>query len=178
MDLTMSLIPSALTQNFLTQVRFDQGRYTATEGYSVTCVLTGPTTITFVATEEDGEYLLSIVATTAGLYNYTIAAEKLGVKTLIATGRVMVHPDPTAITAGSDLRTHAEKVLEAIEAVLEKRATTDQQSYTIAGRSISRIPVGELLMLRDKYKQEVKDQKFADKGKKAPRAILYRFGSR
>ena len=50
---------------------------------------------------------------------------------------------------------HAQTVLDAIEAVIENRASLDQQSYTIAGRRLDRMPIADLLMLRDRYKAEV-----------------------
>lgn len=54
-----------------------------------------------------------------------------------------------------DVTTHATKVLAAIEAVIEGRATVDQQSYTIEGRTLQRTPMQDLLLLRDRYKREV-----------------------
>lgn len=58
-------------------------------------------------------------------------------------------------TATTDPRTHAKIVLDAIEAVIEGRATKDQESYTIADRSLSRTPMSDLIMLRSRYRAEV-----------------------
>lgn len=58
-------------------------------------------------------------------------------------------------------QTHAERVLNAIEATIERRASTDQMSYTIDGRSLSRTPIADLLALRDRYKAEVAREKQA-----------------
>jgi len=57
---------------------------------------------------------------------------------------------------------HARNMLNAIEAVLEGRITADVESYSIAGRSITKIPVSELLVLRSKYKAEVQSQEAAE----------------
>jgi len=65
--------------------------------------------------------------------------------------------------ATTDPRTHAKIVLDAIEAVLETRATRDQASYSIAGRSLSRMPVGELLSLRNYYAQVVAGEDAAER---------------
>ena len=54
----------------------------------------------------------------------------------------------------ADLRSHAKKVLDAVEAVIENRATIDQSSFSIGGRSLSRMDPEELLNLRDRYKAE------------------------
>ena len=54
----------------------------------------------------------------------------------------------------ADLRSHAKKVLDAIEAVLENRASQDQMSYSIAGRSLSRMSIDDLMTFRNRYRAE------------------------
>ena len=62
---------------------------------------------------------------------------------------------PAALGADTaDPRSHAKITLEAVEAVIEGRATKDQENYSIAGRSLSRTPVADLLSLRDYYRTE------------------------
>ncbi len=51
--------------------------------------------------------------------------------------------------------THARRMLNAIEAALEGRASKDTESYTIEGRSLSRTPIPDLLRLRAIYRREV-----------------------
>jgi hypothetical protein len=70
-------------------------------------------------------------------------------------------------------------MLEAINALLEGRATKDQQSYRIGDRELTRIPVPELLKLRDYYKAEAQRETNAAalaSGVGRPRTILTRFG--
>jgi hypothetical protein len=43
-------------------------------------------------------------------------------------------------------------VLDAIEAVIENRATLDQQEYTIGSRHLKRMTAAELIEFRDKYR--------------------------
>jgi len=97
-----------------------------------------------------------------GRYRYQAYAEKAGERHTVGTGMVDILPNfATAETL--DSRTHAEKVLHAIEAVIEKRATKDQESYTIKGRSLSRTPLPDLLVLRDRYRSELRAAKRAEK---------------
>lgn len=63
---------------------------------------------------------------------------------------VNVGQDPTTAAAG-DFQTHEERTLEVLTAALEGRLTKDMESYSIAGRSISKIPVRELAGLRSQY---------------------------
>ena len=69
----------------------------------------------------------------------------------ISTGDFVVKPDLATLPEGYDGRSHVKKTLDALEAVIEKRATTDQQSYSISGRSLSRMDIEELLTWRGKY---------------------------
>ena len=64
----------------------------------------------------------------------------------------LIHKD--FANTNADLRSHAKKVLDAIEAVIENRATVDQSSFSIAGRSLSRMSIDELLTLKNRYKAE------------------------
>lgn len=62
----------------------------------------------------------------------------------------LLRPDPATVTG--DQRGHARATLAAIEALIEGRARKDQQSYRIGDRELSRIPIPELLSLRDYYR--------------------------
>jgi hypothetical protein len=59
-------------------------------------------------------------------------------------------------------KSHAVKMLDAIEAVLEGRITSDVEQYSIAGRQITKIPISELLILHDRYKAAVAQEKAAE----------------
>jgi hypothetical protein len=101
----------------------------------------------------------SVTATwTAGEYSWSCWVEK-GAERYSGTaypwrGECTILPNP-ATTTNYDARSHARKVLDAIEAVLEGRATLDQEEYTIGGRSLKRTPVEQLIRFRQRYKQEV-----------------------
>jgi hypothetical protein len=71
---------------------------------------------------------------------------------------------PNLAAAGStDRRSHARKMLDAIEALLENRAAKIDASYSINGRSLSRLSPEELGAWRDKYKAEVAREKRAER---------------
>jgi len=53
-----------------------------------------------------------------------------------------------------DPRTHAEIMVDKIETVLEGRADADVLSYSINGRSLSKMPPNELVEWRDYYRRE------------------------
>lgn len=75
-------------------------------------------------------------------------------------GTVRVAPDFSA--TGYSGVSHVKRALDAIEAALERKATDDQLKYEIAGRSIERYSVPDLLKWRDKYRAEYKNEQQAE----------------
>ena len=63
---------------------------------------------------------------------------------------------PKLAVSTADLRSHNQIILDALEATLENRATLDQSSYSIAGRSLSRMDVDDLLRFKAIYSWRVK----------------------
>ena len=88
-----------------------------------------------------------------GQYRYHITITDSGERTTLQVGEIEIKPDITA--SNFDARTHAQIVLDAIEATLEKKATSDQENMSINGRSIQRYTFESLLVLRDKYRAQV-----------------------
>ena len=140
-------------------------------GFTLTYELTingGGTPITLTATLSGTEYLIEVAAATtagyaAGDYSWSalITRDSDSERDRVAAGTLTIAPDPAISTA--DPRTHARVTLDAIEAVIEKRATKDQESYSIAGRSLSRMNIADLLTFRDQYRSEVKREEDAEK---------------
>ena len=66
-----------------------------------------------------------------------------------------------------DITTHAGRMLALVEARLEGRIGLDAESYSIGGRSLSRISIVELQELRSKYKGEARsDRRVLEAGKR------------
>ena len=89
----------------------------------------------------------------AGTYRYAVKAERTSdhVSQTVQSGLIEVNINPV----DGDPRTHAERTLEAIEALLEGRAGKDVQSYSIQGRSLTKMTVDELRRWRRHYRAEV-----------------------
>lgn len=104
-------------------------------------------------------------AWTAGRYQWAAWVESGSEKYTIGQGVMEVEPDyRTANAAGVlDDRSHARIVLEAIQAVLEGRATKDQEEYSIGDRQLKRTPIADLLVLRDRYRAEAAAEDVAQK---------------
>jgi len=114
-----------------------------------------------------------------GVYSWVAKVSKDSEEYTVDTGTMEILPDLVTATTGYDTRSQIKKTLDAIEATLEGRATKDQQSYSIAGRTLSKIPISELVMLRDKYKIEYEKEMKAERIRKNLQAggkVLVRFG--
>ena len=114
---------------------------------------------TIAATEAESTYLVEIASAvtaslTAGDYQWAafIIRSSDSQRVVVDQGRTEILPNLQNTTA--DLRSHAKKVLDAIEAVLENRASQDQMSYSIAGRSLSRMSIDDLMTFRNRYRAE------------------------
>ena len=136
----------------------------------------------------DGDYFtVDINAATSsgfapGAYDWEArVTDGTGVYT-VGSGRLEVLPNLFAGDAGTplDLRSRARRSLDAIEAVLEGRASIDQMSYQIAGRALSRTSIPDLLTLRDRFREDVRREDQAEqiaKGLGSGRGVYVRFRS-
>lgn len=136
----------------------DARAFPSAAGWSLTYVLRGPVGLDVVA--EGGEpYRFAVSATdtaqlTAGTYQWACLALRGQERATVAKGFVKVLADLQS--AGFvDGRSHAERMLDLIEAALEKRIPKDQQSYEIDGMRLDRIPIERLEALRTRYRREV-----------------------
>mgnify|MGYP003624280916 CR=1 FL=1 len=109
------------------------------------------------ATESNNEYIIEVSSTTsytAGEYNWIAYITRSSDTARIKISEGFTEIQENYATVSTSVRSHAKKVLDAIEAVIENRATMDQSSMSIAGRSLSRLTIDELLQFRDRYKAE------------------------
>jgi hypothetical protein len=79
---------------------------------------------------------------------------------------------------GTDPRTHAEIMVGKIQSVLENRADADVASYSIEGRSLTKMSIEDLLRWRDYYRREFNMEKRKERirrGKSTGSSIKVRF---
>lgn len=142
--------------------------------WQLSVILRGPAVIDLVATAEGTQHRLASTATTTaawapGLYVYAVRATKAdGTVVQIDAGTTEILPD-LAQSSGGDMRSHARITLENIRAVLEHRATQDQQRYTIetgnSRRELWRTPLPELRALERDYAARVAAEEAKAAGK-------------
>lgn len=160
------MIPSTLNQGDSYSWSETESLYPASDGWIINYSLVNATAIVSFSSAADVDAHDFTISTTItdtwkpGQYSYqryvTDGTEK------ITLNRGTVEIKQNFITAG-DRRSHAAKTLDAIQAVIEKRATVDQENYTINGRSLTRMNISDLLKFRDIYRAELAREKNAEK---------------
>jgi hypothetical protein len=136
----------------------------------ITLYLAGKESLSFTATAQTSDWLFSCPALTtaavpAGNYRWAIFGVLAG-KTyeLLPSGYGSLSDPVIEVVAspivgnGVDGRTHAEKMLALLEAEIEARITgvgSGHDNYAIEGRSITKIPIERLEVLRTRKAFEV-----------------------
>ncbi|MFN3615498.1 MAG: hypothetical protein ACK4WC_13205, partial [Rubrimonas sp.] len=138
--------------------------YPPAEGWSLTYHLAleagGP--VQTLATSAEGFALDAAPAETAlfaaGRWSWRAVLADGASRVTVGAGVLTVASDPALATA-ADTRTVNARILSAIEATLEGRATKDADAYSIEGRSISRTPMDVLLKARAKFAELVRRER-------------------
>jgi len=100
----------------------------------------------------------SVTATwTAGICTWVQFVEDgAGQSISIGSGKITLQPDPRVATTAIDLRSAAQVGLDNVRAVLRGTASQGVLSYSIAGRSLQRYSITELIALESKLASDVK----------------------
>lgn len=131
----------------------------------------------------DDYYLFTVSSVTSadfvpGLYHWQleITQTSSGNRIVVDIGDFTAIPDMDDNQA--DPRIHAEIMLDKIQTLLEGKADADVSSYSIAGRSLTKLSFQELLDARDFYRREItqhNNKELLKRGKKNGSTIQVRF---
>ena len=160
--------------------------YPANDGWALTYTLTLQSDFSKrlqVAAVVDGaDFVTTLTAVQtaampAGTYNLFGSVSKSGERYDVFAGTIEIKPDLASLLTG-DHRSDIKRKLDAIEAAIEGKATVDQLSLSINGRSITRYSLAEMLTLRDRlkadYQKELQAEQFGRTGIN-PRRVGVRF---
>jgi hypothetical protein len=120
--------------------------------------------IKIAAVERTDYYLFQATSTATSAFEVGYYHWQLEVTQTSTNNRIVIERGEFEAIAdldnnNADPRTHAETMLDKIESLLEGRADKDVSSYSIQGRSISKMTISDLLMWRDYYRKEVLRQR-------------------
>jgi len=132
--------------------------------WAMVLLLRGPSSIDLPAGRDGARHVWDVPASesaawTPGAYAYQVrATNDAGDAAVVESGMVTVSADFAGLEPGSEVRSANRIALDAIEAVLAKRATMDQDRYRINNRELYRTSPTELLKLRAFYQQKVNEE--------------------
>jgi hypothetical protein len=151
-------IPARLIAGDTLTATVSYADYTSGDGYALALVIAlGAGVAKSIALAASGDdWTLTGAATETqswkpGPRRWAVQATLSGAVTTIDQGVLEVLPSPLG---GYDSE-HVERVLAALEAVLEDRASDDQKAFTIGSRAIELLTPAELMEWRDRYRAEL-----------------------
>lgn len=157
--------------------------YPATDGWLLSYALRGPTAIDITAAANGVDHLVDVGTVVSsgyadGLYTMQGYVSNGTSRFTVYTGPVTIKPDLAAAGAGYDGRSHVKRTLDAIEAVIEGRASKGDQQLSIDGTTLIKMTATDLLNLRTRYQNEYRREQQAARvaqGKNSGRKIVTRF---
>lgn len=139
--------------------------------WTLTYYFRGPQSFSIVATASGTDHASAVAAATTagykpGTYDWLARVTSGLTATKIDLGRLVV--EPNLANSASEYRSFWRQVLDELEPVILGKASSDQLSMSIAGRSLSRMSWDELLRVYDRAVIEVA----ADHGDSASRYVV------
>ena len=114
---------------------------------------------TVTGSADNNDYLFTIASTASASFDTGHHHWQLEITRSSDSERIVIQTGSwdiiTDLDNNVDPRSHSEIMLDKIETVLQGRADADVLSYSINGRSLSKIPPDELVQWRDYYRREV-----------------------
>jgi len=173
--------------DFIQWRRTDLGADYPNDEYTATYVARitggGNTEIQLVGTAYGEDYLFSVASADSadfvpGYYHWQLemVRDSDGERVVVERGTFTAIADLDV--GGADPRTHAEIMIDKIEAVLQNRADADVANYSINGRSLVKLSIDDLLRWRDYYRAEFTMQKRKERvrrGKSTGATVKVRF---
>ena len=143
----------------------------------------GSTEIKVAATEQNGTYVFEVDSATsatfvAGFYHWQLEVTKTATGDRVVLERGTFTAVEDLDINGADPRTHAEIMISKIESILQGKADADVASYSINGRSLTKMSFQDLIDARDFYRKEYAKERQIERaktGETTGATILVRF---
>ena len=143
--------------------------YLPAEGWSLSyAMVMDSVQITFSGSDNgDGYHLINVPGSTtkdwsAGKYRWQGYVSKGSERYSVSAGEIEIRPDFASRTDGYDGRSHVKQVLDALEAVILRKASKDQLRYTIAGMTLEKMSPADLIRWHNHYTRLYRQEHEAD----------------
>jgi len=175
----LDAIPDQITVGESVSWKYSNTDYPASAGWALTYTLIRSTArIQIVSTADGDDHLIEVAATvsalyTAGTYDWQAHISNGTERYQVADGVIEVLADFAAsgLSGGFDARSHVKKVLDALEAAIEGRASKTQINQSVGGMTIGHMTLADQVAMRDKYRAKYQ-QELVAAGKAKSRTII------
>jgi len=155
--------PGEITAGDYVQWKISDADYPATTYTLTYSLVKDGKQINITAAASGDDHLVTLAAATtalytAGVYQWQAYMTADAVRYNTDKGTLEVLPNFAAQSDGYDDRSHARKVLDALEAVIEGRATSAQEEKLLSGEGLAKTSWPHLLRARATYKAIVKKE--------------------
>lgn len=180
MSIIPTIEPSTATAGDTIQWSKSLPDYPASAGWVLKYALRGVVgTLDITATVSGPSYLATgVMPAVAGDCTLQGFVTNGSEKHTIYIGTIKLTPDISALAGTYDGRSHAKRVLDAIEAVIEGRAGKGDQELTIDGTRLVKMSAEQLKLLRTYYRNEYTAEQRAENvrnGRGSGRKVVVRF---
>ena len=117
-----------------------------------------PLNITATASGEDHSFVATAEQTAllqAGTWTWGIRVTKTTTAKVVQIGEMLVRPNPAAV----EEETHNEKCLRLLQAAIENRLVDVQESISILGQDITKVPAAQLDIMLNRYQIRVNQER-------------------
>lgn len=163
----LTRVPREIVRLSTPSWRFEDPEFSPADGWSLEYAFEGPSELNITATADGAGFLVELTefqtAIATGSYAWQAIATRAAPleRVLVGTGRTEFILNYGIDTTTGPIKTHAARMVEAIEAQLEGRATDGQKSMSINGRSLDRHSLAELMEARKTYRIEARAEEAA-----------------
>lgn len=148
----LSALPDSFAAGTTVKYRRRLSDYPAGVGWTLTLHLAGASVLAKTAAADGDDFVVTIAAEdtagafTPGLYKWVERVSKDSEVYEVAAGTVTVLPNLAEATEGSE-QEWVERAIAALKAHIDGRLPAGMESYQIAGRAVSKIPIKEAVAL-------------------------------
>jgi len=148
----LSTLPESFAAGTTVRYRRRLSEYPASAGWTLKLHLAGASVLSKTAVADGDGFVVTLAAEdtaafTPGLYKWVERVSNVGGEVYeIASGVVTVLPNLAEATEGSE-QEWVERAIAALKAHIEGRLPAGMESYQIAGRAVSKVPVKEAVAL-------------------------------
>jgi hypothetical protein len=180
----LEIVPGDYIQWKKTSIAQDYPPASYTATYVARSTGGGSSEVQVTGTNGGGFFLFTVNSETSAAFQPGLYHWQLEIIQNSSSNRIVVERGEFTAVAdldvnGADPRSHAQIMIDKIESILQGKADSDVGSYSIAGRSLTKMTFAELMTARDQYKAEVQQEVVKDRarrGKPTGSTIKVRFG--